>query len=311
MPTSSPPPPFSVSASQYHNSHGALGSRARKLDQGILVVRFELPFHVWCDACGHLMAKGVRFNAEKRQVGAYHSTKIWEFSMKTPCCSNALVVRTDPKLCDYIVVSGGRKRVTAQDAVDREPEAGVSASGMRSLPGREERAARLASEDALARLEREQRAKAKAAAERRALEEAKAVADARGGDDFENNRALRRAARSERKALAALDDRRKELGLPDSVRLLPETPEDVVEAHDAMARGRREAAIVGAGGPPLAPHRVAPLLPGLPALGRPLAGPRVPGAGAKPPEAAGVRKRPPAASTAKMLARQRRRAEGG
>jgi hypothetical protein len=29
----------------------------------------------------------VRFNAEKRAVGKYFSTKIWAFVMKTPCCS--------------------------------------------------------------------------------------------------------------------------------------------------------------------------------------------------------------------------------
>ena len=98
------PPPFA----QFHGSHGALGDRARKLDQGILVIRFEMvgrarlpkaaaanaaaaawvrraappslcavpspplplslqPFNTWCSGCGHLIGKGVRFNAEKQQ----------------------------------------------------------------------------------------------------------------------------------------------------------------------------------------------------------------------------------------------------
>lgn len=277
------------------------------------MVRFELPFHVWCGACGHLMAKGVRFNAEKKQAGAYHSTKIWEFSMKTPCCSNALIIRTDPKTCDYVVVSGGRKRVTAQDAVDREPEAAASACGMRSLPGREELAAQRGSEDALARLEREQRAKAKAAAERKALEETKAVADARGCDDYENNRALRRVARRERKALLALDERRRELGLPGEVRLLPETPQDIFESHVAIARGRRRAsAPPGPGAPSRVPHRGAPLPPGLPALGRASRASALGGSAMDAPlKVAGACKKRPTASTAQMLAKRRRKpAEG-
>lgn len=30
--------------------------------------RFEVPFNIWCDQCGEHIAKGVRFNAEKKQV---------------------------------------------------------------------------------------------------------------------------------------------------------------------------------------------------------------------------------------------------
>ena len=30
-----------------HSGKHALGDRARKLDKGILIVRFELPFNIW------------------------------------------------------------------------------------------------------------------------------------------------------------------------------------------------------------------------------------------------------------------------
>jgi hypothetical protein len=30
--------------------------------------RFEVPFNIWCGKCGEHIAKGVRFNAEKKQV---------------------------------------------------------------------------------------------------------------------------------------------------------------------------------------------------------------------------------------------------
>ena len=42
----------------------------------------------------------------------YLSAKIYEFSMNCHLCSNKLVIRTDPKSCEYIVVSGLEKRVS-------------------------------------------------------------------------------------------------------------------------------------------------------------------------------------------------------
>lgn len=38
--------------------------------------RFEMPFNIWCGGCNSMIAKGVRFNAEKKQVGNYYSTKV-------------------------------------------------------------------------------------------------------------------------------------------------------------------------------------------------------------------------------------------
>ena len=53
------------SANKYQNSHH-LRERARKLDQGILIVRFELPFNIWCLGCNNHIGMGVRYNAEKK-----------------------------------------------------------------------------------------------------------------------------------------------------------------------------------------------------------------------------------------------------
>lgn len=35
-----------------------------------------MPFNIWCGGCSSMIAKGVRFNAEKKQVGNYYSTKV-------------------------------------------------------------------------------------------------------------------------------------------------------------------------------------------------------------------------------------------
>ena len=96
---------------QYNGQH-PLRERAKKLDQGILVIRFEMPFNVWCNGCGHLIGKGVRFNAEKKAIGNYYSTKIWSFSMTSPCCQEHIEVQTDPKNHEYIVVAGARRKVS-------------------------------------------------------------------------------------------------------------------------------------------------------------------------------------------------------
>ena len=97
---------------QFRGQH-PLRERAKKLDQGILVIRFEMPFNVWCGGCNHLIGKGVRFNAEKEQVGMYHTTKIWRFSMRCPSCANRIQVETDPKQTEYIISCGARRKVGA------------------------------------------------------------------------------------------------------------------------------------------------------------------------------------------------------
>lgn len=111
------------------------------------VIRFELPFHGFCVKCNSHMGKGVRFNAKKidvsvlrvswdtywlaespshlfslyhaiinrTQAGKYFSTKIYEFHMKCPTCANHLVIRTDPKNCDYDYVEGIKRREQEYD----------------------------------------------------------------------------------------------------------------------------------------------------------------------------------------------------
>ncbi|KAG9287448.1 hypothetical protein G9A89_023820 [Geosiphon pyriformis] len=97
-----------------------LGDRARKIDQGILIVRFELPYNIWCDGCGKHIGKGVRYNAEKKKVGNYYSTPIWSFRMKCHLCDNWIEIHTDPKNAQYIVVGGARQKVETWDPEDTE-----------------------------------------------------------------------------------------------------------------------------------------------------------------------------------------------
>ena len=62
-----------------------------------------MPYNVWCEHCEAHIGRGVRFNAEKKQVGNYFSTKILSFRMKCHLCSGYMEVQTDPKVNSSIV----------------------------------------------------------------------------------------------------------------------------------------------------------------------------------------------------------------
>lgn len=98
-------------------SRHALGSRARKIGQGILTVRFEMPFPIWCTTCPKptIIGQGVRFNAEKKKVDKYYSTSIFSFRMKHTACGGWIEIRTDPKNTAYVVVDGAKKRDLGED----------------------------------------------------------------------------------------------------------------------------------------------------------------------------------------------------
>ncbi|KIY69071.1 DUF572-domain-containing protein [Cylindrobasidium torrendii FP15055 ss-10] len=97
------------SLNSYRGKH-ALGDRARKLDQGILITRFELPFNIWCDTCNNHIGMGVRYNAEKKKVGMYYTTAIFSFRCKCHLCDGWFEIQTDPKNTRYVVISGARQK---------------------------------------------------------------------------------------------------------------------------------------------------------------------------------------------------------
>ncbi|EIW71587.1 hypothetical protein TREMEDRAFT_28204, partial [Tremella mesenterica DSM 1558] len=108
------PPDFDPRQNSTLNAHQgkkhALGKRAKDIDKGILIVRFELPFNIWCGSCGAHIGAGVRYNAQKKKVGNYYSTPIFGFRCKCHLCSGWFELRTDPKNAAYIVHEGARKK---------------------------------------------------------------------------------------------------------------------------------------------------------------------------------------------------------
>lgn len=213
------PPDFNPkkhgSLNRYHNSH-PLRERARKLSQGILIIRFEMPYNIWCDGCKNHIGMGVRYNAEKKKVGNYYTTPIYRFRMKCHLCVNYIEMQTDPANCDYVIVSGAQRKEERWDMADNE----------QVLPTEHETKQKLET-DAMFRLEH---GEADRGALRKALPTLSHIQEAQSAwkDDFALNSTLRRRFREKKKALQEEEQRDQALQAKASlaIPLVPETEAD-------------------------------------------------------------------------------------
>jgi coiled-coil domain-containing protein 130 len=224
------------SANALAGSH-PLGERAKRLaSDGVLVVRFEMPHDVWCDGCGALIVRGIRFNADKSQEGAYFSTKIWRFEMRcTFGCGTTFVIRTDPANSDYEFVSGCRRKV-------REASSAAAAAETGDVAGLDETAKRAlappsAGGNAFFKLEHDADDQRRARAEHARLAALAQVQADRYADDYASNRAARDVARGERReaADALAEGAARGLALP----LLPPSHSDAAGARLMMLARQR------------------------------------------------------------------------
>ncbi|PTB76672.1 DUF572-domain-containing protein [Trichoderma longibrachiatum ATCC 18648] len=206
-----------------------LGNRARKLaSHGILTVRFEMPYAIWCLSCPKptLIGQGVRFNAEKKRAGSYFSTPVWEFRFRHAECGGAIVMRTDPKNTAYVVVEGGKKRDTGDgdDVAKGESEEGVI------LTDKERDELR---NNAFASLEKTiaDRKRLEASADR--IDDLQALSGRHWSDPYALNQRLRRDFRKGRKErerdAKRAEDLRDRMGL--GMELVPEVEEDAARAR--------------------------------------------------------------------------------
>ncbi|XP_029043433.2 coiled-coil domain-containing protein 130 homolog [Osmia bicornis bicornis] len=168
----------------------ALRERARKLHMGILIIRFEMPYNIWCEGCGNHIGMGVRYNAEKKKIGMYYSTPLYQFRMKCHLCDNHFEIKTDPANLDYVIVSGARRQENRWDPKENE----------QVVPETKEVSCRLY-DDAMYKLEHGIEDKKVAKSRDSALESALALKDATWKDDYTSNCALRSAFRSRKKEL--------------------------------------------------------------------------------------------------------------
>ncbi|BGP42520.1 Protein saf4 [Rhodotorula kratochvilovae] len=214
-----------TSLNAYHGKH-ALGKRAHKVDQGILVVRFELPYNIWCGTCNSHIGQGVRYNAEKQKVGNYHSTTIWAFRFKCHLCQGRIEIRTDPQNTRYVVTEGAKQKNEEWDAEDNGHMVIDNAASTSTAPP-----------DPFASLEKTVTQKARALSEAERLHTLEAHNSARWSDPFAASRALRASFRTKKARIVASEKKaegvRERFGLADE--------RVALEALRTPARGSTEA----------------------------------------------------------------------
>ncbi|KAH7884602.1 CWC16 protein [Phlebopus sp. FC_14] len=220
------------SLNAYRGKH-ALGDRARKLDQGILITRFELPFNIWCGTCNNHIGMGVRYNAEKRKVGAYYSTPIYSFRCKCHLCDGWFEIQTDPKNTRYVVVSGARQK---DEEWNPEENGGFAIHDTEGAS---------APADPLAALEKStdaQKHVAKVQIPR--LESLQVVSDHYNSDPYTLSSLVRKRFRADKRVEAekrVVDDQIKgRYGLPETLKLVAEDDAAKLEARGQWEKGRRE-----------------------------------------------------------------------
>ncbi|KAG7398919.1 hypothetical protein PHYBOEH_010137 [Phytophthora boehmeriae] len=205
------------SLNQFHQSH-PLGKRAKHLkSDGVLVVRFEMPFNVWCSHCDVHIGRGVRFNARKKHVGNYFTTTVWEFRMDCASCSGEMVIKTDPKERGYDLVSGVRKKIEGEHKDEAETQT--------ERINDPEVALKL-QEDPFYRLEHENEDKRAARKRARGMEALVELQDAEFKDDYAANSALRAQFRNQKKQRKSREQEAQRLGL--SIPLLDVHPADIM-----------------------------------------------------------------------------------
>ncbi|KAL1889449.1 Protein saf4 [Ceratocystis pirilliformis] len=225
------------SGNQIHRKH-PLGARGRNAaSTGAIVVRFEMPFNVWCANCPRetLIGQGVRFNAEKRKVGAYYSSSIWAFRMRHTDCGGTLEIRTDPQNTAYVVVEGGRRQDRgdlngpAPDALNLVHESDDVAAAEATSQTREE-----LRQTAFGRLEKTIVDRGEVARATERLDELQDAAERAWDDPYMRNQQLRsvfRAGRKEREREAMeAQDLKDRLSLGAGIELLAGSREDELYA---------------------------------------------------------------------------------
>jgi coiled-coil domain-containing protein 130 len=202
----------------YHGHH-ALRERGKKWEtEKILTIRFEMPYNIWCDGCKNHIGMGVRYNAEKKKIGNYYSTPLYQFHMKCHLCDNYFDIKTDPANLDYEIVSGARRQENRWDPTQNE----------QVVPETKETQRRMF-DDAMFKLEH-------GAKDQNTAEDVKPVLsklyqrnDDVWKDNFEANSKLRaefRKTKEEIKASEEADNKVLSRTSLTGIKLLPETDED-------------------------------------------------------------------------------------
>lgn len=227
--------------------------RTKNLHKGILIIRFELPFPVQCLRCQTYIGRGTRYDADKKKIGMYFSTPLYEFLMrcKVPVgheksadgqvyCNQRFCIRTDPKNSDYELVEGLRRKIETWSNED---------AGTIELPDPETR--RQMDSDPMVKVEKTIRNAQREKSQKERLADLQDLQDERE-DAYALNCILRKSNRERRKQEQAEAEAAAKRPPPNfSFPLLAPEPSDAAEAksvefrtdHDRVATAARRAAV--------------------------------------------------------------------
>ncbi|OBZ72678.1 hypothetical protein A0H81_07498 [Grifola frondosa] len=218
------------SLNAYRGKH-ALGDRARKIDQGILIVRFELPFNIWCGTCNNHIGMGVRYNAEKKKIGNYYSTPYTRFAANATCAMAGSRSR-QTRRTRYVVTSGARQK---DEDWDPEENGGFAVHETDPSQG---------PVDPLAALEKSTDAQNHMnSVQVPRLEALQALSDHYSTDPYGLSRMVRKRFRTQKKedrAKEEADERIKSTyGLPEVLALAEESATSRADAKEQWVQGRQ------------------------------------------------------------------------
>jgi len=199
------------------------------------VVRFEVPFHIVCTGCDAVIRKGTRFNAKKKHVSDYFTSKIFDFSMKCYECKGEIIVANDPKMRDYSVKKGGRRQQLSYDArgdgVTATYELGFSASDKTNDDDDDDNG----SFDAISNMIKREAGERKMNSEKEKFDKLVSLSEKTGKDTYGNNAGLRVKYREERRAKRKrLDVGEGLFGEGSEIQLLDSTPAEKMQALKAV-----------------------------------------------------------------------------
>lgn len=212
--------------------------RTKNLHKGVLIIRFEMPFKVQCLRCKTFIGQGSRYDADKKKVGMYFTSPIYEFSMRCRVvtgheksadgkifCNQHFLIRTDPKGNDYELAEGLNRTVETWDAKDSETIELADPETRRKMEN-----------DPMFRVEKTMRDKQKEKDEKERLADLQELQEERE-DSYSLNCVLRKSCRQRRKEEEAKEEAAGLAGKPNfGVPLRPATAEDSEQAKKVKFR---------------------------------------------------------------------------
>eukprot|EP01091_Cochliopodium_minus_P017587 TRINITY_DN6931_c0_g1_i1.p1 TRINITY_DN6931_c0_g1~~TRINITY_DN6931_c0_g1_i1.p1 ORF type:complete len:306 (+),score=89.68 TRINITY_DN6931_c0_g1_i1:26-943(+) len=223
------PPEWDPSKGSINTFRGQhpLRERAKNLHKGILVIRFEMPWNIWCGGCGIFIAKGVRYNADKQRSGKYLSTTKYRFTMNCHLCPGKIVIETDPENRDYKIIDGAKRK---------EETWSPSSNGTYEFLSDNEK--QKLSEDPFYKLEHKSKDVEKAKKSEPIIQQLLDISEQNTLDDFSMSQLMRKKLRTEKKEeKEEISDNLKK-GI--NFKLLPLNDDDVLQSKSVLFHSKQK-----------------------------------------------------------------------